>query len=331
MKTLAKSVSSGDQETGLKPLAFHDCTTELSRPSAKSRPQSRDIKANPAQQPQAFSSPFDRLAALILPLGTVALSILTPLRWDLADPLPDRARRLLELAPGDPPLVLQLDWPDQALGGQDTSTAPFPQALSQQLNGAEQTRLAAFRLPQDRWRHGLARSGLKRLLAQVLGVEPLTLEIQAGPRGKPYLAPSAAVPSPPQFNGSHAGDLVLLALHPSQAVGVDTERLDRRLDRQRLAPRLLSSQQLGELDHLPPAQQRAVLLGQWCRLEAQLKCSGQGLAGLEALRQGLASRPPRANLVDLALPAGYCGALAWDQPARPPQPLMRSNSASTAA
>lgn len=259
------------------------------------------------------------------------MTVLTPLRWDLADPLPGRARRLLELAPGDPPLVLQLEWPNPAPGGEDPSTAPFPHALSQHLNGAERTRLAAFRLPQDRWRHGLARSGLKSLLAQVLGVEPLSLEIEAGPRGKPYLAPSAAVPSPPQFNGSHAGELVLLALHPSQAVGVDTERLDRRFDRQRLAPRLLSSQQQAELDRLPPDHQRAVLLGQWCRLEAQLKCSGQGLAGLEALRQELSSRPNRANLMDLALPAGYCGALAWGQPASPPQPLMRSNSASTEA
>lgn len=257
------------------------------------------------------------------------MTILTPLRWDLADPLPGRARRLLELAPGDPPLLVQLDWQEQVAGGQLTSPAPFPLALSQHLNGAERTRLAAFRLPQDRWRHGLARSGLKWLLAQVFGVEPLTLEIETGPRGKPYLAPSAALPSPPQFNGSHAGELVLLALHPSQAVGVDTEKLDRRLDRQRLAPRLLSSQQLAELDRLPPDHQRALLLRQWCRLEAQLKCSGQGLAGLEALRQAQDASPPGANLVDLALPAGYCGALAWAEPAL--QPLMRSNSASTEA
>ena len=243
------------------------------------------------------------------------MTILSPLRWDLADPLPVRGRRLLELAPGDPPLVLQLDWRDQSLHGQPPPTAPFPEALSQQLNAAELTRLAAFRLPQDRWRHGLARSGLKRLLGQVLGVEPLTLEIQTGPRGKPYLAPSAALPSPPQFNGSHAGELVLLALHPSQAVGVDTEKLDRRLDQQRLAPRLLSSQQLAELDRLPKDYQRAVLLRQWCRLEAQLKCSGQGLAGLEALRQAQDASPPGAKLVDLALPAGYCGALAWAEPA----------------
>ena len=236
---------------------------------------------------------------------------------------------LMELGPDDPPLVVQLDWQDRAAGCQDTSGGSFPAALSHYLNATEFERLGAFRQPQDRWRHGLARAGLKRLLAQVLGVEPLALEVQSGRRGKPLLAPSSSMPSPPQFNGSHAGDLVLLALHPSQAVGVDTEPLDRRLDQQRLAPRLLSTQQRAALETTPTEHQRAFLLRQWCRLEAQLKCSGEGLAGLEALRQAQDGPIPRANLVDLALPAGYCGALAWAQPAI--QPLMRSNSASTEA
>jgi phosphopantetheinyl transferase len=56
------------------------------------------------------------------------------------------------------------------------------------------------------------------------------------------------------------------------------------------------------------------LLRQWCRLEAQLKCSGQGLAGLESLRQATGGRNPAQHLLDLGLPAGYCGALAWTRP-----------------
>jgi hypothetical protein len=89
------------------------------------------------------------------------LTILTPLRWDLADPLPEQASMLMELGPEDPPLVVQLDWPDLAGEVQDTSGAPFAAALSPYLNASEFERLAAFRQPQDRWRHGLARSGLK--------------------------------------------------------------------------------------------------------------------------------------------------------------------------
>jgi hypothetical protein len=56
------------------------------------------------------------------------------------------------------------------------------------------------------------------------------------------------------------------------------------------------------------------LLRQWCRLEAQLKCSGQGLAGLETLRQAKGGLDPALQVLDLALPAGYCGALAWTRP-----------------
>ncbi len=257
------------------------------------------------------------------------MAILTSLPWDLADPLPERVRALLALGPEDPPLVVHLSWTQRAVAGQGPGLDGLPAAMTQLLNGAELARLAAFRQPQDRWRHGLARAGLKQLLGQVLGLEPLALEIQAGHRGKPRLVPSSSLPSPPQFNGSHAGDLVVLALHPSLAVGVDTERLDRRVDWTRLAPRWFPDQQGGVWQAGPQGDQHVRLLRQWCRLEAQLKCSGEGLAGLQALRRALAERPPLTTVGDLALPEGYCGALAWAQPAD--QPVMQANSASTEA
>ena len=167
---------------------------------------------------------------------------------------------------------------------------------------------------QDRWRHALARSGLRILLGQLLGVQAASLVIQPDQQGKPQLVDGDARSMAPQFNLSHGGDLVLLALHPSQAVGVDGERLDRRCHPERLASRLLSASQQRELASLPAHQRREALLRQWCRLEAQLKCSGAGLAGLEALRQNKGGRDPAQHLVDLALPTGYCGALAWTKP-----------------
>ena len=233
------------------------------------------------------------------------------------------------LAPGDPPLVMQLGWQVDAIGAMETGIGPLPPALLGDLNAAELARLDSFRHPWDRWRHGLARAGLRRLLGHLLATEPAALHFEAGRGGKPRLITSPRVPDPPQFNLSHAGELVLLALHPSQAVGVDGERLDRRCNLERLAPRLLTEQQRADQANLPADQRHAFLLRQWCRLEAQLKCSGKGLAGLEALRQAQANRAPSTKLVDLALPPGYCGALAWAQP--PVQPLMRSNSASTEA
>ena len=254
---------------------------------------------------------------------------LAPLSWDLGDPIPDQARLVMGLAPGDPPLVVQLGWQVEAIGAMETGIGAIPQALSADLNPAELARLDSFRHPWDRWRHGLARAGLRRLLGQLLDTAPAALLFQVGRDGKPELAPSPRLPSPPQFNLSHAGELVLLALHPSQAVGVDGERLDRRCNLERLSPRLLTEQQLSDQASLPADQRHAFLLRQWCRLEAQLKCSGRGLAGLEALRQAQATRAPSTHLVDLALPAGYCGALAWAQ--APLQPLMASNSASTEA
>jgi 4'-phosphopantetheinyl transferase len=167
---------------------------------------------------------------------------------------------------------------------------------------------------QDRWRHALARSGLRILLGQLLGVQAASLVIQPDEQGKPQLVDGGARCMAPQFNLSHGGDLVLLALHPSQAVGVDGERLDRRCHPERLASRLLSASQQRELASLPAHKRREALLRQWCRLEAQLKCTGQGLAGLETLRQAQGGLNPALQVLDLALPAGYCGALAWTRP-----------------
>ena len=58
---------------------------------------------------------------------------------------------------------------------------------------------------------------------------------------------------------------------------------------------------------LPP------LFSAGCRLTGGAKPYVMGLAGLEALRQAQGSRNPDLQLVELALPAGYCGALAWTQ------------------
>ena len=204
--------------------------------------------------------------------------------------------------------------PCQAQGQGPSPLEPLPRSLLDALGAADLARLRTMGQPLDRWRHGLARAGLRILLGQVLGIEAAKLNIQPDHQGKPQLVLGSTSPRGPQFNLSHGGDLVLLALHPSQAVGVDGERLDRRCHPERLASRLLGESQQRELASLPVEQRREALLRQWCRLEAQLKCSGQGLAGLESLRQARGGRNPAQHVLDLALPAGYCGALAWTRP-----------------
>lgn len=219
---------------------------------------------------------------------------LRPLPWQ---PQPDRPGRdglPSPPAPAGPrPLVLQID-----------RRAPAMQAalarLQALLGQPELERLARLRLAADRERFLLGRGVLRLTLGHWLGRDPASLVFRNGPHGKP------ALDGAPPFNLSHSGDLVLLAFHGSRAVGVDVERERPGLAWQAIARRTFAPERLARLDALPAAQQEVGFLTEWCRLEAELKARGTGLAGLsqDATGQG------GFDLWDLALPAGHVGAVA---------------------
>jgi 4'-phosphopantetheinyl transferase len=232
---------------------------------------------------------------------------LTPRPWaPQQDPAPWLAGALAQAGPT--PLLLQLERP-----GGIGSVAADP-ALAQQLEGwltpAERQRLASLRRLADHELFLLGRAGLRRLLAALGGGgEPAAVLITAGPQGKPFC------PGGPQFNISHSGDLILLALHPSQPVGVDLERL-RPVPRWRpLAARILPAGERQALERqalegLGAAAQSEAFLAAWCRLEARLKAHGCGLAQRSTLTPAAAGHAAGEELWSVALPAGYVGAAA---------------------
>jgi len=89
-------------------------------------------------------------------------------------------------------------------------------------------------------------------------------------------------------------------------VGVDVERERPGLEWQAIARRTFAPGRLARLEALPAAQQERAFLREWCRLEAELKARGTGLAGLGDRAPG----PPGTELWDLSLPAGHQGAVA---------------------
>jgi 4'-phosphopantetheinyl transferase len=106
-------------------------------------------------------------------------------------------------------------------------------ALADSLSAAERQRLDALRQPADRERFLLGRGALRRLLGAWLALPPAAVPIEVGPHGKP------GCPGGPEFNLSHSGDLILLALHPSRPVGVDVEQARPDLDWRPIARRVL--------------------------------------------------------------------------------------------
>lgn len=237
-----------------------------------------------------------------------ARQTLTPRPWaPQQDPAPWLAGALAQAGPA--PLLLLLERPG---GGGSGVAGADDSGLTAQLEGwlapAERQRLAGLGRPADRERFLLGRAGLRRLLAALGGGEPAAVPIASGPQGKPFC------PGGPQFNASHSGELILLALHPSRPVGVDLEQLRPGLRWRPLAARMLPAEELLALERqaasLPADRQSEAFLAAWCRLEARLKAHACGLARRDALPPAGGAGGASEQLWSVALPAGYVGAAA---------------------
>jgi 4'-phosphopantetheinyl transferase len=141
-----------------------------------------------------------------------------------------------------------------------------------------------------------ARTALRTVLAQRLGVAPPEVVFAVGPHGKPEIAGA-----PLRFNLAHSGERALIAVSDVE-VGVDVERLARS---SRAVERTLTD---GERAALGDGDRHVELLRVWCRKEALAKAIGGGLGWAPETFD--TSRPDGFALVDLVLGTGYVGALA---------------------
>jgi 4'-phosphopantetheinyl transferase len=168
---------------------------------------------------------------------------------------------------------------------------------------------------------------LEKLLCHYAGRDRAP-EIARSERGKPYAPSLAGI----DFNLSHARDHVLIAIARQQPLGVDLERIDRRIKIEDLARRYFSSAEADALETLPAELRRAAFLRLWTCKEAVLKALGAGLSfGLEKVSFDLDAGGMTTALSDIAPEAGpreewriarlepapgFLGALAWRGPSR---------------
>lgn len=172
-----------------------------------------------------------------------------------------------------------------------------------------------------------AHSLLGKLLMRYAGVDRAP-EIARTERGKPYAPSLAGI----DFNLSHAREHVLIAVARNQPLGVDLERVDRRIEIVDLARRYFARAEADALEALTDAARPAAFLRLWTCKEAVLKAIGEGLSfGLDRVAFTLTAEgmpigpvaiateagPPDEWRVALLEPAdGFLGALAWRGPPR---------------
>lgn len=118
---------------------------------------------------------------------------------------------------------------------------------------------------------------LRLLLGAYLGMPGKDVLLARSPSGKPGLAPGMPRQGL-QFNLSHSGGWIVLAMTREHPLGVDIE-VDRRLARPRaLARRYFSAAEAGRLDGLEePALSRA-FLELWTAKESVIKAAGGSVA-----------------------------------------------------
>jgi 4'-phosphopantetheinyl transferase len=172
------------------------------------------------------------------------------------------------------------------------------------LSVPERERLARFRVQADQLRFLLGRGLLRTFVGAYQGVPAEQVEFQHGPFGKPAVVTPAGQPAL-QFNVSHSGQLVLLAFHPTQPVGVDVEALQPDFDWSEIARRMFPPDHYAKLACLQPRAGRAAFYQAWTRHEAVLKAVGRGFG-----EPAPSVTEPRPAVFDLQLPAGYRGAAA---------------------
>ncbi|MFC5744462.1 4'-phosphopantetheinyl transferase family protein [Actinomadura rugatobispora] len=151
--------------------------------------------------------------------------------------------------------------------------------------------------------------------ADRLGLDaPRTL--RRGRAGRPYLAHPNGDRWNVDFNISHSGDLLAIALGTPGPLGLDVQE-EPRHGWERIGRRWLHAEEWARISALPPGEGRAQFTRTWAIREARCKATGRGLAGFRsptALAQADAGTLDGVHWRELPMPDGYAGALACEGP-----------------
>jgi len=170
------------------------------------------------------------------------------------------------------------------------------------LSPTEWIRAEHFHFERDCARFVAGRGLLRTILGRYLDMDPREIRFTQGAHGKPELE---GTDSSLQFNLSHSGDLMLLAVTHARAVGIDLEFMRDDVPFQTLADYYFEPEDAWHLRLLPPDERAGKFYDLWTSTEAQLKASGQGIGhGLKVLESD------RWSLLKLTPAAGYAAALA---------------------
>jgi 4'-phosphopantetheinyl transferase len=144
------------------------------------------------------------------------------------------------------------------------------------LSPDERARANGYLRTADKHLFVVARVLARTALAQYLHRDPRSIAFDHGRHGKPSVAASSHHRL--GFNISHSGDIVVCAVAPVEAIGVDIERVRSTVSVDALAARHFSPAEREALGRWVPEARRAAFFTVWTRKEAYLKALGTGFS-----------------------------------------------------
>lgn len=180
------------------------------------------------------------------------------------------------------------------------------------LSPAEADRAARFRFDPARRRYSAARTLLRQLTAERLGIEPAAVPLEADEHGKPFLTGRLF-----ELNLSHSGDYIAVAFAPTP-VGIDIEQINDRTPIDAIASRFFRPNEVAYLESLPDIARRAAFFRLWTMKEAAIKADGLGVwRSIATVELDDPAEPHMCHVNGrvwgvrgVEVGGGYCGAVA---------------------
>jgi len=139
--------------------------------------------------------------------------------------------------------------------------------------------MAGFRLEFDRERFFLSHLYTRRILSNYLGIHPRAVSLSVNPNGKPVVAAGATSGGRNfGFNLAHCETHAVVAVAPTEMVGVDIEQRRPGIDAIDISKRYFAREEYEELNALLPGEIHTRFLRLWTCKEAFVKAIGLGLS-----------------------------------------------------
>ena len=147
-------------------------------------------------------------------------------------------------------------------------------SLHSLLNADEQERADRFKVAGAREQFVVSRALLRVVMGKYLNTDPRQVAFTVTSHGKPELA----VNSDMRFNLSHTDGLTAIGVTRLGAIGIDVERIQRKVDALELAQRFFSRKETDWVRAHPEEERIASFLACWTAKEAYIKAHGEGLS-----------------------------------------------------